>query len=254
MNIQFASDLHLEFIMNNAYMEKYPLIVEGDILILAGDVVPFNMMDKAKYFFDYVSDNFEMTYWIPGNHEYYRSDINERSGSFEEKIRDNVVLLNNKSVKYGNHKIIFSTLWTSIGERYANDIKHGMNDFRVIKDDGLSLRPKKYNRLHQECLAFIEKELTDCEEDEKSIIVTHHVPTKINYPEEYNGSILNEAFAVELEDFIKQTKPDYWIYGHHHSNVKEFTIDKTQLVTNQLGYVHIGEGGGFDSKRVIRID
>jgi predicted phosphohydrolase len=240
--------------MNNAYMEKYPLIPEGDILILAGDVVPFNMMDKAKYFFDYVFENFEMTYWIPGNHEFYGSDVNERSGSFQEEIRNNIILLNNTSVKYENFKIIFSTLWTSIGEKYANDIKHRMNDFRVIKDDGLSLRAKKYNQLHQDCLTFIQKELNGCDENEKSIVVTHHVPTKINYPKKYEGSILNEAFAVELEDFIKEFKPDYWIYGHHHSNIKDFNIGKTQLITNQLGYVDLGEVYNFDRMRMLNLE
>ncbi len=82
MKIQYASDLHLEFIFNNAYIEKYPLIAEGDILILAGDIIPFSLIDKAKNFFNYISDNFLMTYWVPGNHEFYNSDINERSGSF----------------------------------------------------------------------------------------------------------------------------------------------------------------------------
>ncbi|HET8861046.1 metallophosphoesterase [Marivirga sp.] len=251
MKIQFASDLHLEFIMNKAYIEKYPLEAKGDILILAGDIIPFNMMHAADNFFDYVSDNFEMVYWIPGNHEYYQSDINERSGSIQEQIRDNVILLNNKSIQYGDYKIIFSTLWTSIGDQYANDIKRGMNDFRVIKDDGLSLRPKKYNQLHEDCLSFIQKELEECSENEKSIVITHHVPTKINYPLKYQGSILNEAFAVELDDFIKEFKPNYWIYGHHHANRKDFQIGETQLMTNQLGYIDLQEQGGFKPDRLI---
>jgi predicted phosphohydrolase len=208
-------------------------------------------MTKANDFFDYVSENFKMTYWIPGNHEYYRSDIKERSGSFQEEIRDNVILLNNKSIQYGDYKLIFSTLWTSIGAQYSNEIQRGMNDFWVIKDDGLSLRPKKCNSLHQECLEFIQNELKECKEDEKSIVVTHHVPTKINYPPKYKGSILNDAFVVEMEDFIKNFKPDYWIYGHHHAKVKDFQIGKTQLMTNQLGYVDYQEHEGFNRARLI---
>ncbi|ADR23467.1 metallophosphatase [Marivirga tractuosa] len=251
MKIQFASDLHLEFMMNKVFIEKYPLEAKGDILILAGDIIPFNMMHAADNFFDYVSDNFEMVYWIPGNHEYYQSDINERSGSFQEQIRDNVILLNNKSIHFQDYKIIYSTLWTSIGDQYANDIKRGMNDFRVIKDDGLSLRPKKYNQLHEDCLSFIQKELEECSENEKSVVVTHHVPTKINYPSKYQGSILNEAFAVELEPFIKEFKPNYWIYGHHHANRKDFQIGETQLMTNQLGYIDLQEQEGFKPDRLI---
>ena len=251
MKIQFASDLHLEFIFNKAYMEKNPLLAVGDILILAGDIVPFNMMHAADNFFDYVSDNFQMTYWIPGNHEYYHSDINKRSGSFQEQIRDNIFLLNNKSIQIEGYRIIFSTLWTSIGGQHANEIKRGMADFTVIKDDGLSLRPQKSNKLHEECLIFIQKELKECKEDEKSIVVTHHVPTTINYPSKYRGSILNEAFAVELKNFIKELKPNYWIYGHHHTNKKDFQIGETQLMTNQLGYIDLQEQAGFNPARLI---
>ncbi len=252
MKIQFASDLHLEFIFNQAYIEKYPLIPEGDILILAGDIIPFNLIDKANNFFDYISNNFLMTYWVPGNHEYYHSDIKQRSGSFEEQIRDNIILINNKSIQQGHYKIIFSTLWTLIGDQSANDIKKGLGDFKEIKDDGLRLRIEKYNSLHKESISFIQKELNDCKKDAKTIVVTHHVPTMINYPSKFSGSLLNEAFVIDLDDLIKDFEPDYWIYGHHHINKKDFHIGKTKLLTNQLGYVDFQEHENFNRARLIK--
>ena len=94
-------------------------------------------------FFDYVSDYFEMVYWIPGNHEYYRSEINERKRSISRANQRQCSFAEQQSIQYQDYKIIFSTLWTSIGDQHANEIKRGMADFRVIKDDGLSLRPKK---------------------------------------------------------------------------------------------------------------
>ena len=37
MIIQFVSDLHLEFIENRLYLDKNPLSVVGDVLLIAGD-------------------------------------------------------------------------------------------------------------------------------------------------------------------------------------------------------------------------
>lgn len=73
----------------------------------------------------------------------------------------------------------------------------------------------------------------------KTFVVTHHLPTYKNYPEKYQGKILNEAFTVELKDFISKHQPDYWLYGHIHYNTPIFNIGKSKIITNQLGYCFI---------------
>lgn len=250
IKIQYASDLHLEFSENREFIKQYPLQPVGDILILAGDIVPFSVMDKHKDFFNYVSDHFEATYWLPGNHEYYGFDISTKSGVLNEKIRSNLYLVNNTSVDHDDKRLIFSTLWSHISDGNQWQIERSMNDFHLIKYGKYRFSSEKYNTLHKTSLAFIQDELKSAKESNIAVF-THHCPTFLNYPEQYKGDILNEAFAVELFDVIESSNIDYWAYGHHHSNIPEFSIGNTKLITNQLGYVQRNEHRLFETNKVI---
>jgi predicted phosphohydrolase len=250
LNLQYASDLHLEFPANKEYLKQHPLQAVGNVLVLAGDIVPFAVMDKHQDFFDYVSDHFETTYWLPGNHEYYHFDITEKSGVLNEEIRRNVFLVNNTAVVHENIKLIFSTLWSHISPGNQWQIERSLNDFYQIKNQGFRFTAEVYNQLHADSLAFIQNEFKTIQE-EKIAVFTHHCPTFLNYPEQYKGDILNEAFAVELFDMIETSNIDYWAYGHHHSNIPEFSIGKTKLITNQLGYVQQNEHLNFETNKII---
>lgn len=252
ITIQYASDLHLEFPKNKDFLKINPLQPKGNVLLLAGDIVPFAVINKHADFFSYISDHFNMTYWIPGNHEYYYFDVAARSGMLCEKIRNNVLLVNNTSLRHGDIQFIFSTLWSKISADYQWQIEKGMSDFQVIKYQGYKFSAERFNQLHEDGLAFLAHELQG-PNSLKKVVVTHHVPTLMHYPEQYKGDILNEAFAVELYDFIEADGPDYWIYGHHHHNTLDFKIGKTRLLTNQLGYVQAGEHGLFDQGNVFSL-
>lgn len=252
MKIQYASDLHLEFPENKEFLKKNPLLPAGDVLLLAGDIVPFTVMDKHTDFFNYISENFGTTYWVPGNHEFYYSDISERSGSLNEAIRSNVFLINNTSVILGNVKLIFSTLWSEIGTLNKWIIQQRISDFQVINYKTIRFSPDHFNGLHQEGHKFLKNEI-EMNFSGKTVVATHHVPVLLNYPEQYKSDVLNEAFAVDLYDLIAKSNIDYWIYGHHHVNVDEFAIGDTILNTNQLGYVRYNENVGFINNKYINV-
>jgi hypothetical protein len=125
-----------------------------------------------------------------------------------------------------------------------------MSDFHVISYRQKPFTPKNYNKLHRDCLAFLTTSLNE-KDVCPTIVVTHHMPTFYNYPIIYKDSPLNEAFAVELFDLIEQSNAVCWIYGHTHVNVPAFTIGKTHLLTNQLGYVSHQEHEGFQTNLII---
>lgn len=252
MTLQFCSDLHLEFSQNKAYLTSNPLIPQADVLLLAGDVVPFASRDGQEDFFRFVSKNFKYTYWLPGNHEYYGTDAAVKSGTLKEEIKANVFLVNNISVNHGDVRLVFSTLWSRISP--ANDwlIEKSVSDFDAILHNGYRFSAPAFNFLHRRCLNFLTEELQK-EEAGKTVVITHHVPTFLNYPPQYKGSIINEAFAVELHDFIHDGKAAAWLYGHHHVNIPEFTIGETRMMTNQLGYVERSEHRLFDRSKTFSL-
>lgn len=248
--IQFASDLHLEFPANRDFLKQHRLQPVGEVLVLAGDIVPYAVLDKHPDFFSYVSDHFESTFWLPGNHEYYHFDISEKSGALNEKIRSNITLVNNVSVEVGTTKLIFSTLWSKISPANQWKIERNLNDFRLIKNLGLKFSAEHYNRLHEESFAFLQQEVNSSSL-EKKLVFTHHCPTFLNYPPQYRESELNEAFAVELYDWIEGSDITAWVYGHHHVNTPDFRIGNTRLLTNQLGYVQRNEHSQFEQNKCI---
>jgi predicted phosphohydrolase len=252
MTVQYASDLHLEFPQNKAYLKAMPLLPCAEVLVLAGDIVPFTQIDKHKDFFSYIADNFKTTYWLPGNHEYYYFDAATKSGTIHEKIKSNFFLVNDIAIEEDNCKLIFSTLWSYISQENQWAIERSMSDFEVIKYNGYRLSADGFNYMHKQSLAFIMAELQKPTVG-KTLVATHHVPTRMHYPSQYKTSVLNEAFAIELFDTIEASNIDYWIYGHHHVNTPTFSIGNTQMLTNQLGYIQNNEHGLFELNKVIKI-
>jgi predicted phosphohydrolase len=250
MRIQFCSDLHLEFPENAAFLKANPLEVLGEVLIIAGDLVPFSQLDEHLTLIELMCKPFQQVYWLPGNHEYYYYNIQQRSGTLQEQILPNLTLINNQSVSIKNVELIFSTLWTHISPLKAVNIQHKLSDFYVIKNGAALLDVDHYNHLHLQSLQFIKNALENSQE-KTQVVISHHCPTFHHYPPQYAGSPINEAFAVELEEMILDYQPKHWIYGHTHINTPSFKLHNTQLYTNQLGYVRHQQNAYFNRMGII---
>jgi|SRR6516225_7452939 hypothetical protein len=116
MTIQYYSDLHLEFKANKKHILENPLIPVGDILILAGNIILFSKINNHNDSLDYISENFAITFSLPGNLGYYYSDISNRPAIPNEKIRKNLSVVNNCGIEYGGASFLLSTLWSLVSQ------------------------------------------------------------------------------------------------------------------------------------------
>lgn len=252
MKIQYASDLHLEFGSNTAYLRKKPLLPVGDILVLAGDIG--YLSDDHNFvhpFWDWAGDHYDQVIVIPGNHELYNFfDINEFGINWQFKIRGNVRYVNNSVIRLDDFTdLIATTLWAKIPSSNAEITESRLSDFRRILDGDNFLSWKRFNEEHQRCRNFLTKSIENSMA-RNIIVATHHVPAAQLMAEEFSDSPLNGAFTAELSDYIAASKIKYWIYGHSHRNIDK-VIGNTCCVSNQLGYVSLKENLGFRPDAVI---
>ena len=142
-----------------------------------------------------------------------------------------------------------------------------MSDFHYItvqnpeKSEEIdSLQVADFNAFNKTAVKFLKTAVKKATQAKKAgeidhiVVATHYVPTLKYYPQMYLGSVLNDAFVLDLTDFIEKSAIDYWIYGHHHFNQPDFRIGKTILTTNQLGYVMREENEGFEWGKYIEVN
>ena len=253
MKIQYASDLHLEFADNWRFLRENPLHDSGDILVLAGDIGYLGDQNYQNHpFWDWASENFHQVLVALGNHEFYKYyDLSSMKDGEVGEIRKNIHYYYNKVVRIDNVDFILSTLWSKIEETNASYTEQCVTDFRRIMHGDKILTHREFNQEHNRCFQFIKKSVKESTAEYK-VVVTHHVPSFQLCSPEFEGSSLNGAFMVELEEYIKESGINYWIYGHSHRNIEK-TIGKTHCVSNQLGYVFANEHLTFKQESTIVI-
>lgn len=260
MKIQFVSDLHLEFADNRIFLEVHPLEVTGDILLIAGDTAYLDVPESGRdsysqyNFWDWASEHYKQVIVCLGNHDFYGyCDLATMPDGYCKQVRHNVHAYYNKVVLIDNIDIIVSTLWSFIEPFNACQTEKGVSDFYRILYNGHRLTADDFNEEHERCFDFIRKAVKESRAQTK-IILTHHVPTQLCTAEEFRGSAINGAFMVELGEYITDSGIDYWIYGHSHRNL-DAQIGRTQILSNQLGYISHGEymRNGYNPSRFIKI-
>jgi len=234
INIQYMSDLHLEF-----GSKEINVHLSTDVIVLAGDIHTRPQI-LNKFFKKLKSQKDIPIVYVLGNHEYYGHSVDEVVSLYKDACSqkyDDIYLLDNESKTIGSVRFIGSTMHTDItGNEYP--VISNMPDFRVVK--GMST--DWWKEKNKKDIEFLVKSIglhkaRKNNDVPNSVVVTHFVPVHNNtvIPSCYRGSPSNAGFYQDMSKVIQDSGISAWIYGHNHYNV-DFNIGEVCLLSNQYGY------------------
>src|SRR5215831_17454804 len=135
MRVQVLSDLHFEFDRDRGEAFALGVPVVGDVLVLAGDIIPLRKPDEVRRIFGWFCGRFPQVVFVPGNHEYYKTrpaEVNALLADCAPQFA-NLHVLNPGIATIGGARFVGATLWfaeTPDEEKY----REMLFDFRLIGD------------------------------------------------------------------------------------------------------------------------
>lgn len=245
MKIQVLSDLHFEF-------ADYTFKIDDtiDILILAGDISHIKDTEKILHNLSTKYSKLKIIK-ILGNHEYYDETINQTRKIASNINIPNIHILDNATITLNGIIFIGSTLWSEIKEyesiQYANDYN------RIYTTSGKLLTPTDTITEFRKNKQYIEEQLEKYKHN-KTILITHHLPSYKSIDQKYASSNINSAYASNMDDIILKYKPLLCIHGHTHSSV-DYYLGSTRIICNPRGYNIQGktENDKFNDQFVVEI-
>lgn len=263
MKIRLLSDLHLEF---SGYHYEY---IGEDILVLAGDIIDGNGVCILYRFLEHVPMGVKILY-VPGNHEFYHTSIENGIARLNEICDEfsNLDVLFNKShihVSFEESKLINFFGGTMFSDMCAigSNMNYATNclaDFRLTESNTVERHILRYVDFNREFDKFVIDEAENHHEviypgfTTLKVCISHFVPSHKCIHKDYIGNILNPYFAANNDERIEQT--DLWLFGHTHKSFDK-VIGKTRLVCNPRGYsAHYNlhpENKSFDPNLIIEV-
>jgi len=250
MKILVYSDLHLEFASFD------PPEVEADVVVLAGDI---SLKDFGVFWALEKWPEKPIVY-VMGNHEAYKTERNAVLKQLRASAHEvDVYFLENDEVIIDGVRFLGCTLWTDfelfgIEKKYdcIREARENLNDFRLIKEGQNTFTPGDSITLFRRSTDWLKSKLAE-PFNGKTVVVTHHLPSKRSVPPEYEEDMLSACFASNLDRLLG--KSELWIHGHTHDSF-DYIAEGTRIVCNPRGYVqrNIQENSEFNPKLVVTLD
>jgi predicted phosphodiesterase len=243
MKLHIMSDLHLEFADFQAPE------TDAEVVILAGDI---GKGERGILWARYMFPDKEIIY-IPGNHEFYGSErLTTLAALHVAADKAGIHLLDDADVVIKGVRFLGATLWTDFklfGEQdsqYCMAVgQQGLNDFRVIHEGSRGhFSPIHSVELHNKSKAFLLEKL-QTPFDGKTVVVTHHLPSKQSVSERFEKNLLSACFASDLAQELLSERVPLWIHGHTH-DCFDYVENSTRVICNPRGYVTYAGQENFD--------
>ena len=105
----------------------------GDVLVLAGDLLPLQSLEQARRAFGWFCRRFPEVVYLPGNHEYYRTSPAYADAVLAACAESfaNLRVLNPGVTTIGGTRFVGTALWFPPTPDEAK-YRRLMNDFRLI--------------------------------------------------------------------------------------------------------------------------
>jgi predicted phosphohydrolase len=268
MKAWIVSDLHTS---RTDVLRSTKLIVpRADICICAGDIS--NNIERSIDFLHAEIAPHMPVVAVLGNHDYYGSSIDHALEHARKwSVGTNVHILENEMFQKGDLRVVGATLWTDfeishhqyghlpIDQRRSfasQDCMRYLLDFRFIQqsenrigDKSGLITPEEMMARHWESRDFIGAEVAKPFSG-TTMVLTHHAVTPMSLNPSFSGQVSNAAFASDLTDVIRGTRPHFWVHGHIH-RFADYVVGDTRVLCNPRGYFHEERFGGYKPGFVI---
>ncbi len=194
MRIDILSDLHIEFAPFDP-----PHSVDADVIVLAGDI----WLGSRDIVWARQTWPDKEIVFVPGNHEYYRSEIGMVNEQMELSGKElGVHVINRNACIIEGVRFLGATLWTDFGLFGDNERNlaigkalNALRDFHVIDYGGKTFTPQNSIDFNKADVNWLEesliREIFNC----STVVVTHHLPSCYSVAEKFKQQLLSDIYS-----------------------------------------------------------
>ncbi len=237
MKFRLVSDIHQEFFLQGQGF-WVPEKLEDDkntVLLIAGDFGLVKHERTLMYLLEDLCEQFHAVVYVLGNHEYWKGCLLRAVPKIKEATAhiENLYILENDSVVFGDTVVIGCTLWsdiTKVAEQFMHDYRatrySADNPRRMVGMDTVTKHLESVNYIQQAIHAY---------EGLNKLVLSHFAPSYNSVHPCFYGSDCNSAYFTDLEYLVEQI--DVWCHGHMH-NSSDYMIGNGRVLANPRGYLH----------------